>query len=192
MYGKEEKRRVKRRNEVIQNHKQMALSDVVFTVVILLFIYLIFVPFGIGSIYMAIAESNGFIALILLFSVFALISFASCIIPTVFLCKDLGQNLVILTDRYTLELDRVELLELKTEVEWVAVRKSNRIARGRCIYASFGVLSLARLVSCFAKSHQNPSKMHSLSGASSFDAADFFEPKSFSRRAYRQYVQGER
>ena len=119
MYEKEEKRRVKRRNEVIQNHKQMALSNVVFTVVILLFIYLIFVSFGIGSIYMAIAESNGFIALILLFSVFALISFASCIIPTVFLSKDLGQNLVILTDRYTLELDRVELLELKTEVEWV-------------------------------------------------------------------------
>jgi len=26
----------------------------------------------------------------------------------------------------------------------------------------------------------------------SFDEADFFEPKSFSRRAYRQYVQGER
>ena len=122
MYEKEEKRRVKRRDEVIQNHKQMALSNVVFTVVILLFIYLIFVPFGIGSIYMAIAESNGFIALILLFSVFALICFASCIIPTVVLSKDLGQNLAILTDRYTLELDRVELLELKTEVEWVHSR----------------------------------------------------------------------
>ena len=118
MYEKEEKRRVKRRDEVIQNQKQMALSNVVFTVVILLFIYLIFVPFGIGSIYMAIAESNGFIALILLSSVFALISFASCIIPTVVLSKDLGQNLAILTDRYTLELDRVELLELKTEAEW--------------------------------------------------------------------------
>jgi len=26
----------------------------------------------------------------------------------------------------------------------------------------------------------------------SFDAADFFEPKSFFRRAYRQYVQGKR
>ena len=119
MYEKEEKRRVKRRDEVIQNQKQMALSNVVFTVVILLFSYLIFVPFGIGSIYMAIAESNGFIALILLFSVFALICFASCIIPTVVLSKDLGQNLAILTDRYTLELDRVELLELKTEAEWV-------------------------------------------------------------------------
>ena len=31
---------------------------------------------------------------------------------------------------------------------WLAVRESNRIARGRCIYASFGVLLLARLVSC--------------------------------------------
>ena len=119
MYEKEEKRRVKRRDEVIQNQKQMALSNVVFTVVILLFIYLIFVSFGIGSIYMAIAESNGFIVLILLSSFFALICFATCVIPTVSLGKDLGQNLAILTDRYTLELDRVELLELKTEVEWV-------------------------------------------------------------------------
>ena len=74
----------------------------------------------------------------------------------------------------------------------VAARESNRIARGRFIFASFGVLLLARLVSCFAKSHQNLSKMHSPSGASSFDAADFFYPKSFSRRAYRQYVQGKR
>ena len=74
----------------------------------------------------------------------------------------------------------------------IAAREPNRIAREQFIFASFGVLLLARLVSCFAKSHQNPSKMHSLSGASSFDAADFFNPKSFSRRAYRQYVQGER
>ena len=36
------------------------------------------------------------------------------------------------------------------------------------------------------------SKMHSPAGASSFDAADFFESKSFSRRAYRQYVQEKR
>ena len=74
----------------------------------------------------------------------------------------------------------------------IAERESNRIARRRCIFASFGVLSLARLISCFAKSHQNLSKMHSPAGASSFDAADLFESKSFSRRAYRQYVQGER
>ena len=75
---------------------------------------------------------------------------------------------------------------------WVAEREPNRIARRRCIFASFGVLSLARLISCFAKSHQNLSKMHSPAGVSSFDAADLFESKSFSRRAYRQYVQGER
>ena len=74
----------------------------------------------------------------------------------------------------------------------LAERESNRIARRRCIFASFGVLSLARLISCFAKSHQNLSKMHSPAGASSFDVADLFESKSFSRRAYRQYVQGER
>ena len=74
----------------------------------------------------------------------------------------------------------------------IAERESNRIARRRCIFASFGVLSLARLISCFAKSHQNLSKMHSPAGASSFDAADFFESKSFSRRAYRQYVQEKR
>ena len=74
----------------------------------------------------------------------------------------------------------------------IAEREPNRIARRRCIFASFGALLLARLVSCFAKSHQNLSKMHSPTGASSFDAADFFESKSFSRRAYRQYVQGKR
>ena len=74
----------------------------------------------------------------------------------------------------------------------IAERESNRIARRRCIFASSGALLLARLVSCFAKSHQNLSKMHSPAGASSFDTADFFESKSFSRRAYRQYVQGER
>ena len=74
----------------------------------------------------------------------------------------------------------------------LAERESNRIARRQCIFASFGVLSLARLVSCFAKSHQNLSKMHSPAGASSFDAADLFESKSFSRRTYRRYVQGER
>ncbi|MBP3394839.1 MAG: DMT family transporter [Lentisphaeria bacterium] len=67
----------------------------------------------------------------------------------------------------------------------IAEREPNRIARRRCIFASFGALLLARLVSCFAKSHQNLSKMHSPAGASSFDAADFFESKSFSRRAYR-------
>ena len=74
----------------------------------------------------------------------------------------------------------------------IAEREPNRIARRRCIFASFSVLFLARFVSCFAKSHQNLSKMHSPTGASSFDAADFFESKSFSRRAYRQYVQGKR
>ena len=52
----------------------------------------------------------------------------------------------------------------------------------------FGFLRLCY----FAKSHQNLSKMHSPAGASSFDAADFFESKSFSRRAYRRYVQGKR
>ena len=60
------------------------------------------------------------------------------------------------------------------------------------IVGDIGVLSLARFQYSFAKSHQNLSKMHSPAGASSFDAADFFEPKSFSRRAYRRYVQGER
>ena len=74
----------------------------------------------------------------------------------------------------------------------LAERESNRIARGRFIFASFGVFLLARLVSCFAKPHQNLSKMYPPSGASSFDAADFFDPKSFSRRAYRQYVQGKK
>ena len=34
--------------------------------------------------------------------------------------------------------------------------------------------------------------MHSPAGASSFDVADLFESKSFSRRAYRQYVQEKR
>lgn len=58
---------------------------------------------------------------------FALVCFASCIIPTVSLCKGLGQELAILTDRFTLELDRVELLELKTEVEWV----HNTLGKGR-------------------------------------------------------------
>lgn len=119
MYEKEEKKRVKRRDEVIKDHKHAALLSAAFTVAILALCYLIFLPLGIGSIYLAIAESNGFVALILLFSFFALVCFASCIIPTVSLGKDLGLELAILTDRYTLEFDRIELLELKTEVEWV-------------------------------------------------------------------------
>ena len=127
MYGKEEKRSVKRRDEIIKDHKRLALHGVLIVAVILLLCYLIFLPLGIGSIYMAIAESNGFIALILLFSFFALVCFASCIILTVPLGKGLGQELAILTDRFTLELDRVELLELKTEVEWV----HNTLGRGR-------------------------------------------------------------
>ena len=77
------------------------------------------------------------------------------------------------------------------DILWVAEREPNRIARRRCIFASFGVLSLARFQYSFAKSHQNLSKMHSPAGASSFDTADFFESKSFSRRAYRRYVQEE-
>jgi len=74
----------------------------------------------------------------------------------------------------------------------LAERESNRIARRRCIFASSGELWLARLVSCFAKSHQNLSKMHSPAGASSFDAADFSKPNSFSRRIYRRYFQEKR
>jgi len=50
----------------------------------------------------------------------------------------------------------------------LAERQSNRIARRRCIFASFGALSLARFVSCCAKSHQNLSKMHSPAGAMQF------------------------
>ena len=62
----------------------------------------------------------------------------------------------------------------------LAVRASNLIASRRLIYASFGVISLARLIPCFAKSHQNPSKINSPWGASSFDGADFFENKVLS------------
>ena len=50
----------------------------------------------------------------------------------------------------------------------LAEREPNRIARRRCIFASFGALSLARFVSCCAKSHQNLSKMHSPAGATQF------------------------
>lgn len=126
MHEKEEIRRVKRRDEVIKDHKHAALLSAAFTVAILALCYLIFLPLGIGSVYFAIAESNGFVALILLFSFFALVCFASCVIPTVSLGKDLGHELAILTDRYTLELDRIELLELKTEAEWTYSSLSRR------------------------------------------------------------------
>ena len=44
---------------------------------------------------------------------------------------------------------------------FVAVRESNLIASRRLLFAYFGVLLLARLIPCFAKSHQNPSKINS-------------------------------
>ena len=42
----------------------------------------------------------------------------------------------------------------------LAVRESNLIASRQLLFASFGVLLLARLIPCFAKSHQNPSKIN--------------------------------
>lgn len=126
MYEKEEKRKVKQRAEVIKDHKHIALLNVVQTVVILAVLYAMLLSFGIGCIFMATLESNGFIVLILLFASFALICFAGCVVATVSLGKDFGQNLAILLDRYTLELDRIELLELKTEAEWVP----NALRRG--------------------------------------------------------------
>lgn len=118
MYEKEEKRRVKRRDELIKDQKHIALLSAVHTVVILAIMYAILLPLGIGCIVMAATECNGFAVLILLFSFVALLCFAGCVIATLSLGKDFGQNLAILTDRYTLELDRIELLELKTEAEW--------------------------------------------------------------------------
>ena len=47
------------------------------------------------------------------------------------------------------------------QLVWIAVRESNLIASRRLLFAYFGVLLLARLIPCFAKSHQNPSKINS-------------------------------
>ena len=119
MYEKEEKRRVKRRAEVIKEQKHMALTSVLLAVVLLAILYVMLLTFGIVCIALAVTQTNGIIVLILLFSFIALLCFAGCVIATFSLGKGLGQYLAILFDRYTLELDRVELLELKTEIEWV-------------------------------------------------------------------------
>ena len=50
---------------------------------------------------------------------------------------------------------------LKYSFYFLAVRESNLIASRRLLFVSFGVLLLARLIPCFAKSHQNPSKINS-------------------------------
>lgn len=118
MYEKEEKRRVKRRDEVIKEQKHMALTSVLLAVVLLAILYVMLLTFGIVCIALAVTQTNGIIVLILLFSFIALLCFAGCVIATFSLGKGLGQYLAILFDRYTLELDRVELLELKTEAEW--------------------------------------------------------------------------
>ena len=118
MYEKEEKRRVKRRDEVIKEQKHMALTSVLLAVVLLAILYVMLLTFGIVCIALAVTQTNGIIVLILRFSFIALLCFAGCVIATFSLGKGLGQYLAILFDRYTLELDRVELLELKTEAEW--------------------------------------------------------------------------
>ena len=51
---------------------------------------------------------------------------------------------------------------------YLAEREPNRIARRRCIFASFAKAHLARLVSCFGSLSQNLSKMHSPAGATQF------------------------
>ncbi len=119
MYEKEEKRRVKRRAEVIKEQKHMALMCVVQAVVLLTILNVMLLSFGIACIAWAVTQSNGIVVLILLFAFVALLCFAGCVIATISLGKGLGQYLAILLDRYTLELDRIELLELKTEIEWV-------------------------------------------------------------------------
>ena len=66
----------------------------------------------------------------------------------------------------------------------LAVRESNLIASRRLIYASFGVISLARLIPCFAKSHQNPSKINSPWGAKQFWRSRFFREQGSFRWSY--------
>ena len=119
MYGKEEKRNVKRRDEIIKDHKKLALAFVLSNCIIMLIASVILLPGGIGMIYCCFAHSNGFVAFILLFAAIALVCLCAWTLVMYIMCKDLGEHIAILTDRYTLELDRVELLELKTEVELV-------------------------------------------------------------------------
>ena len=119
MYEKEEKRRVKRRAELIKELKHMALMFVLRDCMITLIASVVLLPGGIGMTYVSITESNGFIALILLFAAVSLLCLACYAVIMYFLYKDFGQWPAILLDRYTLELDRIELLELKTEAEWV-------------------------------------------------------------------------
>lgn len=119
MHEKEEKRRVKQRAEVIKDHKHLALMVVLRNCMITLMASVVLLPGGIGLTYCTFAHSNGFIALILLFAAVALLCFGAWAVIMYVMYKDFGQELAILTDRYTFELDRVELLELKTEVELV-------------------------------------------------------------------------
>ena len=74
--------------------------------------------------------------------------------------------------------------------ECLAVRESNIIASRWLIFASFGVISLARLIPCFAKSHQNPSKINSPWGAKQFWRSRFFREQSSFRRLYINITKG--
>ena len=92
--------------------------------------------------------------------------------------RQLGSTPVRLVRTTSRKAPKIKVLGLvRIILVTLAVRESNLIASRRLLFVSFGVPLLARLIPCFVKSHQNPSKINRREVRSSFDGADFFENK---------------
>lgn len=104
----EDKKRIMRQSDCIQNHKRLAAHEVALYSFLLLLSVVMFGGLGTGAMAVAVLECNGFAALIIFFVAAALFCYAIPITGAVFVIRYLSPSIALLCDKYTFEIDRAQ------------------------------------------------------------------------------------
>ena len=101
----EDKKRILRLSDCIQDHKQLAIREVALYGFLLLLSVVMFGGLGTGMAVVAFTETNGFAVLIAVFLAASLLFYAIPITGAVFVIRYLSPSIALLCDKYVLELD---------------------------------------------------------------------------------------
>ena len=104
----EDKKRILRQYDILQQNKKQALLCVIRNAIILAALLLFCGGAGTGVIVAAFTETNGFAALIILFVVFSLLFWAIPIVGGVFLIRSAIPYIALLQGKYVFEIDRAK------------------------------------------------------------------------------------
>ncbi len=104
----EDKKRILRLSDCIQDHKQLAIREVVLYGFLLLLSLVMFGGLGTGMMFVAFTETGGFAVLIAVFVAASLLFYAIPITGAVFVIRYLSPSIALLCDKYTFELDRAQ------------------------------------------------------------------------------------